>query len=346
MFRTIVCVLCMVLIAFPVLSQDIPDYNDLEQSFAEFSEGVASTLPFNALVGLNWSDAHIKNFPHFGLGATVGATIMPYINLEETLTLLGIDPTALGDTEAAGILEEFGMPFPSVTVETRIGGFFLPFDFGVKFGFVPEDFDLSVVTEGFALNYFTVGGDIRFRVLKQWYMIPAISVGSGITYVKGSIDIPGILGENIVIEDVGPYSLEMEDPSLNFNWNTLVGDIKAQMSWDLFLMTPYIGAGAAYSMTASAGGSIKTKILDRATGDQITQDQIDTILAYFDFIGETPPDLTDTHILVTSETPAAWAFRIYGGISVNFFILRLDATIMYNISSGGLGGSINARIQF
>jgi hypothetical protein len=346
MFRIKALVILMVCIAFPVISQTIPTYDDLEQSFAEFSEGVASTLPFNALTGLTWSDAHIKNFPHFGLGATVGATFMPYINLEETLTLLGVDLATLSDSEIGSILEEFGMPFPSVSLEARIGGFFLPFDLGIKVGFIPQDFDLSVVTEGFALNYFSIGGDLRFRVLKQWFMIPCISVGSGITYQQGSIDIPGILGSNMELAAVGPYSLEMQDPSLNFNWNTLVVDLKTQASWDLFLMTPYIGAGASYSMTASAGGGVKTEILDGATGQPITQAQIDQIIAYYEFLGETPPDLTDTQILVTSETPPAWAFRIYGGMSLNFFILRLDATIMYNIISGGLGGSINARIQF
>mgnify|MGYP003564860199 CR=1 FL=1 len=346
MRRTISLVIFLLLIAFPVLSQTIPTYDDLEQSFAEFAEGVASTLPFNALAGLTWSDAYIKNFPHFGLGATVGATLMPYVDLEETLTLLGIDPATLGDSEIGSILEDFGMPFPSVSLEGRIGGFILPFDIGLKIGFVPQDYDLSVVTEGFLLNYFSVGGDVRFRVLKQWFMVPCISVGSGITYQQGAVDIPGILGSNMELADVGPYSLEMEDPSLNFNCNSLVIDLKTQASWDLFLLTPYIGAGASYSLTASAGGGIKTDILDGATGQPITEAQIDQIISYYELLGETPPDLTGTQILVSAETPPAWAFRIYGGLSLNFFILRLDATIMYNIISGGLGGSINARIQF
>lgn len=338
---TFLCVL-----AVTATAQEIPTFDDLEASFVSFAEGVASTLPYNALVGLNWSDAHIKNFPHFGLGVTAGFTLMPYVNLEETLAGLDIDLLNMEDTELAGLIEDLGMPFPAVSLETRIGGFLLPFDIGFKLGLVPTDFDLSFVMNGFALNYFAIGGDIRFRLFKQWFMIPALCVGTGLTYQQGSIDIPGILGENITIAEVGPYSLEMEDPSLNFSWKTFVVDLKAQASWDLFLITPYIGTGASYGIYAEAGGGIKTQILNGATGEPITQDEIDQILDWFEQMGMDPPDITDTQILVTSETPPAWAYRVYGGVSLNFFVLRLDATIMYNIISGGFGGSINARIQF
>ena len=343
--RRVIVTFIIIVLAVPGIAQ-VPTFDDLEESFENFAEGVASTLPYNALVGLTWSDAHIGNFPHFGLGVTVGATIMPYINLEETLTLLGIDTSSMDDSEITSFIEDYGMPFPAVSIETRIGGFLLPFDMGFKLGYVPEDFDLSFLTSGFVLDYFSIGGDIRFRLLKQRYMIPAVSIGTGVTYQRGSIDIPGILGENMTLDDVGPYSLEMEDPSLNFNWNAFVVDLKAHASWDLFVMTPYIGTGASYGISAEAGGGIKTDILDGATGDPITQDQIDQIIAFYELLGGTPPDLTDTQILVSSTTPPAWAFRVYGGVSVNFFILRIDAMIMYNIISKGFGGSLNARIQY
>ncbi|MBN2440319.1 MAG: hypothetical protein JXJ04_03210 [Spirochaetales bacterium] len=342
MHKLFIIIILLIILIFPGMAQEVPTFDDLEESFTKFSEGIASSLPYNALIGLNWSDAHIKNFPHFGLGVTIGTTLIPFGILEDSLTLLDFD---VSPWKGTGI-EEYGVPFPAAALEARIGGFFLPFDFGFKFGFIPEDFDFSFASDGLVMNYFLIGGDIRFRVIKQWFMIPCISIGTGITYMNGSIDIPGILGENMVLADAYTYSLEMQDPALNFNWETLVADIKAQASWDLFLFTPYIGAGASYSLTARAGGGIKTEIIDAATGNPITQADIDAIIAYYDFIGETPPDLSDTQILVSSETKPAWAFRVFGGISLNFFILRLDTMIMYNIINQKFGGSINARIQF
>ncbi|MBN2532014.1 MAG: hypothetical protein JXB88_03935 [Spirochaetales bacterium] len=340
----IIAVLCILSIAG--FGQETPTFDDLEESFKNFAEGIASTLPYNALIGLSWSDAHIKNFPHFGIGVTAGFTIMPYVNLKDTLEGLDIDLSAIEDSDIGEFIEDQGMPFPAVSLETRIGGFFLPFDMGFKVGFVPDDFDLSMVMNGFALSYFAIGGDVRFRVVKQWFMVPDLSVGGGLTYQQGSIDIPGILGENIVLEEVGPYNLEMEDPSLNFNWKTFVIDLKVQASWDLFLVTPYIGTGASYGLYAEAGGGIKTQIINSATGEPITQDEIDQIFDWCELMGYDKPDINGTQILVSSETPPAWAYRIFGGVSFNFFILRLDVTMMYNIISGGLGGSLNARVQF
>jgi hypothetical protein len=336
--------LLILILTIPGIAQT-PTYDDLVKSFEEFAIGVASTLPYNALVGLTWSDAHIKNFPHFGIGITVGATILPSANLEETFTLLGIDPATIDNPLIQSMLSDFGMPFPALSAEARMGGFFLPFDVGFKIGFVPQDFNLSMISDGFILNYFSVGGDLRFGLLKQWFMIPCISVGAGLTYQQGSIDIPGILGENMTIASVGPYSIELQDPALNFNWKTLVIDLKAQLSWDLFLFTPYIGTGASYGIYAEAGGGMKTQLLDGATGLPLTPEQIEAIILWCETTGQTLPDLTQDQILISTATPPAWAYRVYGGISVNFFIARVDATIMYNFLSGGIGGSVNVRIQ-
>jgi hypothetical protein len=106
---------------------------DLQNGVVDFSEKMAKSLPFNSSLGLNWSDAYIGKIfpsvpPHFGIGGSFGFTTM---DLPALKTLAG----QLG----------YGMPFttdrlffPVYTLEGRLGGFFLPFDIGVKFGTLPS----------------------------------------------------------------------------------------------------------------------------------------------------------------------------------------------------------------
>ena len=341
--RKLATILLLLLLSAAAHSQT---YEEMKASFEEFADGVASTLPFSASLGLNWSDSHTGNFPHFGLGASVGGAIMPIDLLNPTLVGLGIDVATMSDESIKYILETFGMPYPSALAELRVGGFLLPFDIGFKLGYIPPDMDIPILPEGLVLNYFLAGGDLRIRILPQMFFIPEISAGAGITWASGSFDIPGILGTNTTIADVGGYTIEMTDPSLNFNWSTLVADLKGQISWDLFIAQPYLGFGGLYGFIANAGGGMKAQLINGSTGQPLTESEKQAIIDYYTAQGETPPDLSDSSILVSSATPPAWTFRAYGGIALNFFLVRLDATIMYNFLSGGLGGTIGARIQF
>ena len=79
----------------PAFSQNQTTYDELVSEFESFTEGVATTLPFNSVIGLNWSDAYIGNFPHFGAGVTLGVAFMPYGSLEETLDGLGVDMSSI-----------------------------------------------------------------------------------------------------------------------------------------------------------------------------------------------------------------------------------------------------------
>ena len=37
--------------------------------------------------------------------------------------------------------------------------------------------------------------------------------------------------------------------------------------------------------------------------------------------------------------------RLYGGLSVNLFVIRVDATVLYDLSDGLLGAPVGARLQ-
>jgi hypothetical protein len=325
--------------AFPVFSQSQISYDDLVKEFEDFTDGVATTLPFNSIMGLTWSDAYIGNFPHFGVGITAGVAFMPYGNFEETIEGLGVNLDDIEDDEIKNMLQGLGLPFPAIALEGRLGGFFLPFDMGIKLGYIPQDLDLPFM-QGILIDYLLIGADVRYRLIKGALVIPTVSVGGGFTFQYGSIDIPNVLeGTQEVTSIAGGHTLSLSDPALNFNWKTFVIDLKAQASWNVLLFTPYVGAGFSYAPYAVAGGGMKAKVY--FDGSEITDDQIDMIEDYYD----EAPDLNDGQILVQASTPAAWSLRAFGGVSFNFLMMRLDLLGLYNVASGSLGASLNLRVQ-
>ncbi|MBN2532984.1 MAG: hypothetical protein JXB88_08835 [Spirochaetales bacterium] len=339
----IVIMITMVWFISPVFLQSQIDYDDFVSEFEAFTDGVATTLPFNSIIGLNWSDAYIGNFPHFGVGITAGVAFMPYGSLEDTLDGLGVDMNAIENEGIKNMLEGLGMPFPAIVLEGRLGGFVLPFDMGFKIGYIPPDFELSF-TEGIVIDYLLVGADVRFRVLKGALAIPTVSVGGGLTYQYGSFDMAGMLGgEQEITNIAGGHTISLSDPDLNFNWKAFVVDVKAQASWNVLLLTPFVGAGASYAPYAEAGGGMKSKVY--FDGSEITQDDIDMVDDYYNEIDEPAPDLNDGQIIVYATTPAAWSIRAFGGVSVNLALFRIDLLGLFNFASGAFGASLNVRLQ-
>jgi hypothetical protein len=69
----------------------------------------------------------------------------------------------------------------------RIGGFFLPFDIGFKVDFIPDvdlEFEGGVSTK---LKYLLLGFDLRYAILVDKPLLPAISVASCLNFLNGGI---------------------------------------------------------------------------------------------------------------------------------------------------------------
>ncbi len=346
MKKIIITFSLMALLVFSLQAQAI-DYSDYEDGFEDFATEVAKSLPFTAAVGLNWSDAYIGHFPHFGVGITVGATSVPYDAMKPVFEVLG---ASLGGE--MDFIETWGAPFPAYTIEGRVGGLILPFDAGVKIGVLPDD---AKVLMPFNMDYLMVGGDVRYRILKSTGPLPEVSFGVGYTMLNGGITLPGILDgdQDITLTgidtggDASPDVLRLTDPDLNFNWQSHVIDFKIQASKKLLVITPHVGLGMAYG-TSSAGGGAETDVLWSDNGtvgtfSSISQTQINQIISLYEAAGQTPPDLTTSGLLVESDTKG-WAMRAFGGLSLNL-LLKFDLSGMYNFTSGSLGGALNARIQ-
>jgi hypothetical protein len=335
-------ILCAIIIFSAAIGAFAISYDDFKDSFSTFADDAANSLPFNALIGLNWSDAYIGQFPHLGFGLTIGMTTIPIDAVTAMMDSLG---TTLPSD--ADIIEKIGLPIPSYTAEIRIGGFKLPFDVGFKLGWIPRDFAQNLTGDAFSVDYILVGGEVRYALVKETVPLPTVSVGLGYSYMKGQVLVNGIYSGDFFLTGIPgqPAGLYLSNPDLNFSWQTSVIDLKVQVSKRLLIITPFIGLGAAYG-ASSVDGGLTSQLL--VGGNPITPAQIAAIIAAFKAAGMDVPDELEsgTGVVVHASSPSGWAVRTFGGIGINLFILRLDVTGMYNFTSGSYGLMLNTRIQF
>lgn len=312
--------LITLLLIIPAFGFAEVDIGEFEDAFTTFGNSVGPALPLAANIGLNWSDAYIGQLlgvpPRFGAGITLGAAFLPVEGFHEVLNIL--DQEALKDNLPE--VGDMGVAFPVYTVEGRIGGFLLDFDLGLKAGWLPASEKVDDMSGDFDLEYTMIGADIRIPIIKQNILLPNVAIGAGFTYLKGGIG----LDVGTIAFDGDGDPLTIENTRLGFEWETMVYDFKAQASKSFLLFTPYLGAGVSLH-DSKAGGSL--------TGE-----------AGGEYEGETFK-LGDAGISGMIEVEDNLNFRMYGGTSINLFLLKLDLQGMYDFTSETLGASINARIQ-
>jgi len=331
--------LVLVVVLFSATSVFAVNYSTFQDGFNEFAKDLANATPFSSSIGLEWSQAYIGQFPHFGLGITAGVTTISAGAIKTFTDAVGM--TLPSDFS---YVNTYGLPLPGYTIDARIGGFVLPFDIGFKLGYIPPGTFPKV-----DVDYLLLGFDVRYGLLKDQGFTPAVSVGLGYNHVRTTVTVPGFLGGNVTIAQVydpgtaSNHTLSLSNPDFGLDWSTNVVELKAQISKSLIFITPYLGVGAAVSFGTSASGGVTSHLL--YDGSQISQAQIDRITSYYKGLGQTPPDFSTTGITAKANSGAGFDLRAFGGISVNLFILYLDLGIGYDFSTSALGGSLNARIS-
>jgi len=308
-------------------------FADFETGFKGFSTAIANSLPFNTIIGQQWSDAFIGTFPHLGIGVSVGATTIPYDSVSPVFDLFSITLPA-----DLSFVVDYGVPLPAYSIDARLGLPVLPMDIGFKFGLLPDDVKI-LLPDNLSLDYLLIGGDVRYALLKGKLFIPAVSIGAGYNYMRGSLGVNGLFGGvEQTIGEVAGHTISLSDPNLNFNWETSVIDLKIQASMNWLLITPFAGAGASYG-TSNAGGGLSSNVL--IDGSPITDADIAFINSA---LGSAAPDLTNQGIAVSSDS-TGWAVRVFGGVGLNLTIIRLDAVAMFNLTSRAYGIAANLRMQ-
>jgi len=278
--------IALVLMATLVTAQSKEEFVN---SLNGFLLDINTALPDSSIVGGIWSDAHIGQLiavpPNFGIGLAAGATRFDSAGLKNAIKQADQTfPTEL-------------LALPNFAVEARVGGFILPFDAGVRVGFVP-----TIKTDTMSFDYLHFAGDVRYALMQQNAVLPNISLGLGVSHISGELsyrfNVATLMG-------FGTW-VSVDDSLLKTNFQTTVYELKGQISKTYFIVTPYLGAGVHKAFSSSS----------------------------WELMGET-----------SSRDNELFGVRVFAGTSLNIFVIRLDLSGMYNITTENWGANLGLRLQ-
>jgi hypothetical protein len=303
----------------------------LQETAEDFSGALAKSLPFNAALGLNWSDAYIGKIfpsapPHFGVGLALGYTTMKFEAFDELLNEFGLS--------VPGAFDLGQLALPAYVAEARVGGFVLPFDFGFKFGAFK-----GLGTDTAKVDYLLTGGELRYAVIDggKNLLLPNVSLGVGLNYLSGGFtgskpflqfaSLPGVPGK----------TLDLNRLEVGLQWETLALDFKAQVSKSFLILTPYVGLGASHAWSkAGYKAEADALVLSSADMDAINDALKNAGHKKIDFEGK-------GFSTILEET--GWSFRAFGGLSINLALFRIDLTGLFNFGDGNYGVTLGGRFQ-
>ena len=285
-----------------------------ENGLNDFCDDLADVIPNSQTQQNVYAEAWIgKIFPgfHFGAGVNAGVSALDVSTLKDAALALGVDDVKdINDT----------LVFPTITVDARLGGIILPFDIGItamsidtsKIGAVDEAIDPV------AIDFFTLGADIRYAIFQGGFMRPKWSVGAGFYYTKGGVDVD---------DDSAKASLDFK--STTFMVNT-------QASIKLLCLVPFIGGRALFSKT-----SVDWKV--NADWTSIIAEESDT---YYDGVA----DALKWGILPSSFSGSSSGFSVYpqvfGGIGLDLLFLNLTVSGSYDIASKIPSAAVSVRVAW
>ena len=323
------------LAANPVFSSDLLNLGNMQNAVTTFADSMAKALPFYSTVGLNWSDAYIGQLigapPHFGFGISAGFTSLKLDAISGILNQMGMgDFSNISSMLPGGLGDMIGFPLPAYTVDLRLGGFGIPFDLGLKFGILDTS-KIDVLADmlpGIVFDYMLAGADFRYALIDGGAIPFRLSVGGGFNYLKGGVSAL-ISGASQSINTGSGNTITLNvDPTFGLTWETTVVEAKAQVSFPLAIITPYAGIGASYSWS-KAGYFVKANLSSSDQGKLNGLGLSDISNAGFESIQEV----------------SGFNVRAFGGLSLNLFVIRIDATIMYDIFNSALGATVGLRFQ-
>ena len=285
-----------------------------ENGLNDFCDDLADVIPNSQTQQNVYAEAWIgKLFPgfHFGAGVNAGVSALDVSSLKDAALALGVDDVKdINDT----------LVFPTITVDARLGGIILPFDIGVTAMSIDTSKMDSVdkAIDPVAIDFFTIGADIRYAILQGGFMRPKWSVGAGFYYTKGGVDVD---------DDTAKASLDFK--STTFMVNT-------QASIKLLCLVPFIGGRALFSKT-----SVDWKV--NANWARIIAKESDT---YYEGVA----NALKWGILPSSFSGSSSGFSVYpqvfGGIGLDLLFLNLTVSGSYDIASKIPSAAVSVRIAW
>lgn len=196
------------------------DKEAVESGLTEFVTALADSAPAATTMSNVWADGYVGQLigipPHFGVGASAGASKLDISGIKKAGMGLGINAVGkLGDN----------FILPVASVEAVIGGVFIPFDLSASFFTMSNPIGISGENSlQYQFDSFNV--KLRVPVLKQNVILPNLSIGVGYAHLKGEFSV----------------GIEKVNTSLKTNFATSVYSLDAHLSKSVIFLTPYVGA--------------------------------------------------------------------------------------------------------
>ena len=254
-----------------------------------------------------WIGKLIPGF-HFGVGINVSAAKLDVTPIKEVCQAMDVDTKDLPDNLA----------FPTICGDIRLGGIVFPFDVGFSFvKFDSSKYDsIKSNIDPMTFDYLSVGGDVRYALLKGGAFKPKVSVGAGYYFTKGS------------------FSISEDEADVDISFDSSLFFLEAQASIKALCFVPFVGTKLMISKANfdwDANANWASILSDNSNNSN---------LAVAQEWGLLPEHLGDSY------SSTAFHPMIYGGLGLDLFILNLTVSGGYDFTSGLPVGAVSARIAW
>lgn len=291
-------------------------YSSLSTGLNDFCDALSDSIPNSQSLQNVWAESWIGHiFPglHIGGGLNVGAASLDVSALKSAASSLDLD----GASDIPSTLA-----FPTVAADLRVGGFILPFDVGLSFMTLSPFESLIDSALGDApinFSYYSIGGDVRYAIIKGMPFGFKVSGLGGLYYTSGDVNLKA--------------SESSSSAALDFSATTFY--LGAQASAKFLILVPF--AGTRLMFTSSDVNWTVTPdwmslLNSNATGP--TETALLSLLPS-KFSGGSENGFFD-HIRP----------QIYGGLGLDLFLLNVTAVASYDFLSDVFGAALNLRLAW
>ena len=282
--------------------------DSISDGLDDFSKELGFSIPQAAVQQNVYAEAFIgKVFPavppHFAVGIDAGLTHLNTSGLAKAADKLRI----------SGVKDDLYLPV--FNADIRIGGVIFPFDVG--FSFMTLDVGkLNSMDVDFTAEYTTFAFDVRYALLEDGLLFPAVSVGGGYSVNKGSF---GASNSNA-------------EADVDFSVHTLYAQVQASKTLNIPVVkigfTPFIGLrGLISNYTNDWSWKLKGSFASAVSA-------LDSV---------TPSGKGSA----SSDGFGGFQPQIYGGLGFNFGFFQLTASICADLRHvGGDSGLWSSAFSF
>lgn len=163
-------------------------YNTIKNGLDDFTLDLLNSVSAAQVFQNQWAQSWIGSLVpgvNFGLGVDFGVTTVSLKTIKRVFAQMGVDGINEFKTNV--------LPLPTANFDLRLGGYYLPFDVGFELAVLNTSKmdSLTAALGGLSFNYFSIGGDFRYALVKDMPYDFKVSVNGGFYYSKSGINYNG-----------------------------------------------------------------------------------------------------------------------------------------------------------